>query len=157
MKNKKWRLENGDREHLIEYTKKIFQKNALDPSLRLYVGCDSQNKRYGTYYVTVVVYRYGHRGAHYIYFKEKVVPKIKDRWQRLWGEVERSVQVGQWLEANGYKVFCVDLDLNKKDIARSSDMVKAARGYVVGLGFNSTVKPEDGQIASRAADHLVKQ
>jgi len=155
MKDKVFRCHNGEKVDVIEHTKEIFNEYALDDSLKLYVGCDSQNKRYGTYYVTVIAYRYGHRGAHYIYCREKI-PKVRDRWQRLWGEVERSVQIALYLKSKGYKVDVIDLDFNRKEIAASSDMVAAARGYVIGMGFDCTVKPES-QLASRAADHIVKQ
>jgi predicted RNase H-related nuclease YkuK (DUF458 family) len=122
---------------------------------KIYVGTDSQNKRYSTAYVTVIAYRYGHRGCHYIYYRQNV-KKIKDRWQRLWKEVEFSVEAARLLEQNSLKVHCIDLDFNRKEIARSSDMVAAARGYVIGSGFECTVKPEE-QVASRAADHIVRR
>jgi len=149
-----FRLETGEVVNELDHTADIVRRE-LNNDLRIYVGCDSQNKRYGTIYVTVIAYRYGSRGAHFIYVKEKV-KKIKDRWQRLWGEVERAVNLAVKLQSNGFKVFCVDLDFNKKEIARSSDMVKAARGYVIGNGFECSVKPEE-QVASRAADHIVRK
>jgi predicted RNase H-related nuclease YkuK (DUF458 family) len=152
---KQFKLESGKDIDVLAHTSEQFMKYALDKSFRVYVGCDSQNKRYGTTYVTVIAYRYGHRGTHYIYTREKV-SKIKDRYKRLWGEVERSVQVATLLQTSGYKVNCIDLDFNKKEIARSSEMVAAARGYVTGMGFECSVKPEE-QVASRAADHIVRR
>jgi len=122
---------------------------------KIYVGTDSQNKRHNTTYVVVVAYRYGTRGTHYIYHRLNV-KKIRDRWQRLWKEVELSVEIAKMLDEHSLKVHCIDLDFNKKEIARSSDMVAAARGYVVGSGFECSVKPEE-QVASRAADHIVRR
>ena len=122
---------------------------------KLYVGTDSQNKRNVTCYVVVIAFRYGTRGTHYIYHRYNV-KRIRDRWQRLWKEVELSVEVAKELEAASLKVHCIDLDFNRKEIAKSSDMVAAARGYVVGSGFECTVKPEE-QVASRAADHVVRR
>lgn len=149
-----FRLENGTVTDELQHSADVVRRE-VNNDLRIYIGCDSQNKRYGTMYVTVIAYRYGTRGTHFIYAREKV-KKIKDRWQRLWGEVDRAVSVAVRLQDNGFKIHCVDLDFNKKEIAKSSDMVKAARGYVVGNGFECSVKPEE-QVASRAADHVVRR
>ena len=49
--------------------------------------------------------------------------------------------------------------VNEKEIARSHNMVAAARGYVIGMGFKPeqvTVKPEE-QVATRSADHIVRR
>ncbi len=105
--------------------------------------------------MTVIAFRFSKNGTHFIYSRDNVRPKIKDRWPRLWGEVERSLEVAQWLKGNGFKVDCVDLDFNRKEIARSHEMVKSAKGYILGFGFNTSVKPEE-QVASRAADHIVR-
>jgi predicted RNase H-related nuclease YkuK (DUF458 family) len=124
------------------------------PDAKVYVGSDSQNARHSTTYVTVIAYRYGNNGAHYVYHKQSL-PRVKDKWTRLWKEVELSLEVAKWLEENSVKVHCVDLDLNEKITAGSNDLMAAARGYIIGMGFSCTVKPEE-QVASRAADHLVR-
>ncbi len=141
-------------QHSLEMISQFAKRKKWEDELKIYVGCDSQNRRYSTSYVTVVAYRYGNKGAHFIYTRDNV-KKIKERWPRLWGEVERALEVANLLKNNNIPVFCVDLDFNEKEIARSSDMVKAARGYVIGSGYNCTVKPSE-QVASRAADHLVR-
>ena len=82
--------------------------------------------------------------------------KIKERYPRLWKEVEVSLEVATALREAGVPVFRVDLDFNEKEIARSSDMVKAARGWVVGSGFDCECKPEM-LVAAKAADHLVRR
>lgn len=153
---KHFQLENGEQVHdLKEYVSNIFAKHVLSEDFKVYVGCDSQNSRYNTCYVTVIAFRFSRNGTHFIFCRDNVRPKIKDRWPRLWGEVERSLEVAQWLKSNGFKVDCVDLDFNRKEIARSNEMVKSAKGYILGFGFNTSVKPEE-QVASRAADHIVR-
>lgn len=152
---KAFKLEGGQLVDAIKHTIDILKEH---PDAKIYVGTDSQNKRHFTSYVTCICYRYGHRGAHYIYYRENV-KKIRDRWVRLWGEVERSVEVARFLEDNSLKVYRVDLDFNEKEIARSHNMVSAARGYVIGMGFQPnqvTVKPEE-QVATRSADHIVRR
>ncbi len=138
----------------LEMISQFAKRKKWDEELKIYVGCDSQNKRYNTSYVTVIAYRFGNKGGDFIYTRDNV-KKIKERWPRLWGEVERSITIANLLRDNNIPIFCVDLDFNEKEIARSSDMVKAARGFVIGSGYDCTVKPEQ-QVASRAADHLVR-
>lgn len=153
---KLYKLEDGTIVDPIKHTIDILKEH---PDAKIYVGTDSQNKRHQTCYVTCICYKYAYRGAHYIYFRENV-KKIKERWPRLWGEVERSVEIAVLLEQNSLKVYRIDLDFNKKEIARSSQMVSAAKGYVIGMGFapeQVTVKPEDGQIATKSADHICRR
>ncbi len=149
---KRFKKEGGETVDPVKHTIEVLSKN---DNVKIYVGTDSQNSKKFTTYVTCVCYRYGNKGAHYIYFRESI-KKIKDRWTRLWGEVERSVEIAKLIQENSIKVFCVDLDFNEKELARSHDMVAAARGYVVGLGFDCTVKPEE-QVATRSADHICRR
>ncbi len=148
---KPFKLENGELVDAVKHTLQVLSEHR---DVTIFVGTDSQNKRYNTSYVTAIAYKYGTRGAHCIYYRENV-KKIKDRWSRLWKEVENSLEVAKMLERNNIKVECVELDFNEKEIARSHDMVAAARGYVIGSGFNANVKPET-QSAVRYADHIVR-
>lgn len=152
-----FKKEGGEVVDSIRHTLQVLDEHK---NVTVYVGTDSQNKRHNTCYVTCIAYKYQNdsgrgTGAHYIYLRENV-KRIKDRWTRLWGEVERSINVAKHLEENGIKVTCVELDFNEKEIARSSDMVAAARGYVIGSNFDCNVKPET-QCAARAADHVVRR
>lgn len=150
-----FKQEDGKMVDPISHTIDILSKH---PDVKIYIGTDSQNKRHLTCYVTSIAYRYGHRGAHFIYWKENT-PRIKDRWTRLWGEVERSVEIANLLEDNSIKIYRVDLDFNEKEIAKSSNMVSAARGYVIGMGFSPdqvTVKPNE-QVATRSSDHICRR
>lgn len=150
-----FKLEGGKIVDPIIHTLEILSKH---PDAKIYVGTDSQNKRHQTTYVTCIAYRYGTRGTHYIYVKENT-NKIRDRWTRLWGEVERSVEIANLLESNSIKVHRIDLDFNEKDIAKSSTMVSAARGYVIGMGYlpeQVTVKPSE-QVATRSSDHICRR
>jgi predicted RNase H-related nuclease YkuK (DUF458 family) len=143
----------------IQHAKEVIEtygpKKKWDEELKIYVGTDSQNKKSRTFYATIIAFRYGHNGAHFIYTTE-AFPRIKDRHQRLWKEVELSLEIALALREKDIPVFRVDLDFNEKEIARSKDMVAAARGYVVGMQFACEVKPEM-LVACRAADHVVKR
>lgn len=156
----------GEEVDVLKHTQSIIDK--YGDSVQIFVGCDSQNKsknREGKggkcVYAIVIAYRFTYgesgtrSGASYIYHKEETV-KQKDKFTRLWGEVERSVEVAKWLEDNGFKVYKIDLDFNQKSNTGSHDMVSAGKGYVMGQGFDCTIKPDE-QISSRAADHIVKK
>jgi predicted RNase H-related nuclease YkuK (DUF458 family) len=86
--------------------------------------------------------------------KEKVEP-IRDMWQKLWGEVERSVKVTQYLRDNGINIHTIDLDLNHQSEHASNKVVSAAIGYVKSLGIKVRIKP-DILPAIAAADNLSK-
>lgn len=122
--------------------------------IQLYVGCDSQNRMDNTIYATTVVLHIGTTGCHVLYRRE-TLPRIFDFWTRLWGEVERSVEVAIYLQQNGVAVDNVDLDLNSDPAKRSNRLVQAAKGYVESLGINARIKPSMLP-AIRAADNIAK-
>jgi predicted RNase H-related nuclease YkuK (DUF458 family) len=76
-------------------------------------------------------------------------------WRKLWGEVERSVEVTQYLRDNGINIHTIDLDLNHKEQHASNKVVNAAIGYVKSLGIKVRIKP-DILPAIAAADNLSK-
>ena len=159
MTKKAFKLDNGQLIDLINYTNDLLRIKDVESII---VGTDSQNKRYSTTYVTTVVYKYFGRGAHCVYHRENV-KKIKDRFTRLWGEVERSIEIAQQLElppnkgGSGIKVDCIELDFNRKELTGSNAVLKASQGYVIGMGFSCKVKPDDGLSAVRYSDHVCRR
>ena len=107
--NKVFKIEHRENEEIdaLKHTASILEKY---PDAKIYVGCDSQNKHRCSVYATVIAYRFSYgdsglrKAASYIYCREEA-PKQKDKFTRLWGEVERSVEVAKWLEENGYKAL----------------------------------------------------
>lgn len=133
------RAADGKWVDLIKYTTKILVEH---PGCEIYVGCDSQNVDSKTVYATVVVFRYGRNGAHVIYFKDEV-KRISDLWTKLWGEVQRTIDVAGYLKIEGgIDVSRIDLDYNKNPKFKSNVVLKAAVGYVESLGYNYAVKPD---------------
>ena len=153
-----FQLENGGDVDVVNHTNHILIQH---PDTKIYVGCDSQNKKRGCIYATVIAYRFTYgaegvrKGARYIYKKEWV-DKIKDKFTRLQGEVFKSVELALWLREKGFEVHKIDLDFNHKQSAGSHNMVSFGTGYCKAYGFDATCKPEE-QIASRAGDHIVKK
>ncbi len=113
-----------------------------ESDVEVHVGCDSQNHKRHTVYVTTVVFRFPNNGAHVIYRKERL-PKISDMWTKLWGETERSVALANLiLEECGLRVHQIDLDFNSDSKYASHKLVSASSGYITSLGFSSKVKPD---------------
>ena len=138
---------------LAEYVR-IYVSDVSRPNVQLYIGCDSQNKGDNTIYATTVVLHIGNTGCHVLY-KRETFPRIFDFWSRLWGEVERSVEVAVYLKDNGIVVDNIDLDLNEDPNMRSNKLVAAAMGYVESLGIKARIKPNLLPAIS-AADNIVK-
>ena len=151
MKFKK--LADGSAIDLATYLKSYIKNNSNN-SIRIYVGCDSHVKGEHTTYVSTVVIHVGNSGCHVLYKKEKVDP-IRDLFRKLWGEVERTVEVTMYLRENGINIHTIDLDLNHQEEHASNKVVNAAMGYVKSLGIKVRIKP-DILPAIAAADNLSK-
>ena len=151
MKFKK--LADGSDIDLATYLKNYIKNNSNN-SIRIYVGCDSHVKGEHTTYVSTVVIHVGNSGCHVLYKKEKVDP-IRDLFRKLWGEVERSVEVTLYLRENGINIHTIDLDLNHQEHYASNKVVNAAMGYVKSLDIKVRIKP-DILPAIAAADNLSK-
>ena len=156
-----FKLEGGELVDDVTHAREVMAKH---PDAKIYVGTDSQNKKRYTNYAVAVVFRYGYRGAHYMYHRYKI-KKIRDRWSRLWKEVELSIEVANRLKEHGIPIYAIDLDFNGDETyvdsngrskqAGSNMMVSSACGYCIGLGYKVIIKPEE-QIAAKAADHLCR-
>lgn len=140
---------------LSSYVKEYLDLNK-NHNVKLYLGTDSQNKSDKTTYATTIVFHIGNTGCHVIYSKEHVtrIP-IANYWDRLWGEVERSVKVANYLKDNGVKIHSIGLDLNSDPNTKSNKLVKAAVGYVEGMGYKAKIKP-DMLPSIKAADDLAR-
>jgi uncharacterized protein len=137
---------------LIPYLKEKLKER---DDIKIYVGSDSQNMGSRTMYALVIVLHYGNSGGHVIYSKQSV-SRIRDRFTRLWNEVEDSVQLAQYLEANGIqKPDFIDLDFNPDPKYQSNTVLRSALGYVESLGYHPRCKPE-AVAATYIADKICK-
>ncbi|MEX0812189.1 MAG: ribonuclease H-like YkuK family protein [Chitinophagales bacterium] len=144
------KMGNSQKIDLAEY---ICQYRQLHPDVEIYVGCDSQNYSRYTVYVSTVLFRFYQNGAHVVYKKEKV-NKITAIWPRLWGELERSVDLASYIREHcGYSIKQIDLDFNKSPEFPSFKVYKAAVGYAESMGFTAKAKP-DLLFATSAANFL---
>ena len=124
------------------------------PHLQIYVGSDSQNLGKKTVYCTVIAYKLGNRGVHYILYKKKQII-IKDLWSRLWHETELSIDTAEWLNQKIKVGIEIDMDYNENEVYKSNKLISAAKGWANSLGYKVNVKPQM-QIATRAADYNCK-
>jgi predicted RNase H-related nuclease YkuK (DUF458 family) len=135
---------------LVPHIKAAIQS---EDDVKLYIGSDSQTVGDTTIYATVIVIHYGNRGAGVLYHKEKL-PKVRDTWTRLWAEVERSIEIAEYLRSHGLpKADYIDLDFNPDPKYRSNMVLRAAVGYVESLGYTPRTKPM-APAASTCADAI---
>jgi predicted RNase H-related nuclease YkuK (DUF458 family) len=124
------------------------------PYAKIHIGSDSQNVGKKTNYTSVIAYRLGTRGVHYILSKSSC-DAINDIWKRLWLEAEYSIQVAEWLTKQVSVQVEIDMDYNSDENHRSHKLISATKGWANSLGYKVNVKPNN-QIATRAADHHCK-
>jgi hypothetical protein len=136
---------------LVPYVKELMKKN---PALKVFIGSDSQNSGRNTTYATVLVFHNNH-GGHVIYNKE-IVPIVRDRFTRLWMEVERSISIANKLRDSGVEnIDCIDLDYNPNPKFFSNKLLDPAVGYVRASGYTPRWKPMS-VYASIVADKICK-
>jgi predicted RNase H-related nuclease YkuK (DUF458 family) len=142
-------MHEGTPVRLIEH---VLERVNGQPDVEVLVGSDSQNRSGLTIYTTTVVLRYRQNGAHVLYRREKR-ERIRDLWTRLWGEVERSLDVARALMEGGVNVSRIDMDLNSDPRFGSHRLHTTAVGYVRAQGYEARTKP-DMLIATWAANVL---
>ena len=142
---------NGNIIDPIDHTREIIRKN---PFVEVHVGTDSQSLAKITQYITVIAYRFGNRGVHYI-LKKNGVPQIKDLWTRLWKETELSIDIAETIKRSLNVIPEIDLDYNENENFKSNKLVNASKGLANSLGYKVNIKPHI-QIATRAADYHCK-
>ena len=144
---------DGNKVNIVEHTLEQIGKY---PSLKMYIGTDSQDYNPNTRYATAILYRYGLRGAHFIYLREEV-PVVRDMFTRLYGEGVRTIEAAQLLkeEIPSISFEALEFDYNDFKHTLSSRVVSALRGWVKGLGMKASFK-SGGQLATKAADHICR-
>jgi predicted RNase H-related nuclease YkuK (DUF458 family) len=144
-------LTNREEIDLIPYIKNFLLKN---DDTNIFIGSDSQNGKATTYAIVIVLHN-TRKGGHVLYAKN-IVPRIQDRFNRLWNEVEYSLQVANHLVNNGIqKPKFIDIDLNPDPKYKSNQVLRAALGYVESMGYTPRCKP-NAVVASYVADAICK-
>lgn len=137
---------------IVEYTLEMLKKN---PEIEIHIGADSQNKRKQSTYTIVIAYKLGTRGVHYIYHKTEI-PKITDRFTRLWKEAELTIETAENLRQQLKSLIIeLDFDYNHDKKYFSSKLIEAASGWATSLGYRANTK-QQVLVATRAADYHCK-
>ena len=146
-----FRTSKGDEIDPIAYTRNMIARH---PNTTIHIGTDSQSIAKHTQYATVIAYRLGNRGVHYVVHKVGF-PKIKDFWTRLWKETEMSIDIAEKIKSALGVELQIDMDYNEDQSFKSNSLVNASRGWANSLGYRVNMKPNI-QVATRAADHHCK-
>lgn len=135
----------------VDVIKHTLEQIRKDPFVEIHVGTDSQDKSGYTKFATVIAYKWGSRGVHYIYNVHKV-DRIRDKFTRLYKEAEITIEVAEWLRKKAKSVkFELDFDYNGDEAHFSQKLVSSTVGWAKGLGYKVNIKPFK-QIATKAAD-----
>ena len=121
----------------------------------IHVGTDAQHRGYRTDFVTVIAVLATGKGARVYYTRERVT-RTRSLAQKLFREVELSINVAQALRKEVAQDIFVHVDANENPIHRSSKYVHALSGMVSGFGFKVQVKPYSW-CATHVADYVVKE
>lgn len=140
------------------------------PTSRIYIGTDSQRVGRKVNIATVIAFRYGTRGVHFIHSFERRKP-FRDVGERLRYEVEQTADIITWWTESlpAVKIEAVEVDVNKSERYKSNKVHKEAVGWLKGLvpdetrvvskpdldKVDSDIRDCDLLVAVRAANHLV--
>lgn len=133
-----WRsLSNHEEVDLKNYLPMWLEDN---PDHKIYIGCDSHNSVGITTFATVIVLHHQRKGGHVLY-KRTNVPRLHSRYERLWREVELSVETAQVLISNNIqKPDYIDIDLNPDPKYQSNSLLRAAVGLIESMGLKARYK-----------------
>ena len=148
-----WRRLSDKKEiELKSYLENWISKN---PGYRIYIGCDSHNENQTTTYAVVIVLHYPNGGGHVLYSRKRF-SRMADRYQRLWKEVEFSVEAAMQLMSMGFdKPDYIDIDLNPDPKFKSNSVLRAAVGLIESLGISARYKTKSPWAIS-IADSICK-
>lgn len=120
------------------------QKAKYGNDLLVFIGTDSISIGGFCHYFTVVAFRYGKSGAHFIYNKSRFPIHRKeggrpDIFQKLWKEVELTIEIANFLTEEN-KIFqkeelIIEFDFNGLVKTLSTELVAAAKGYAMQKGY----------------------
>ena len=128
----------------------------IQETTKVLIGCDSQTMGGITSYGLVVVLHYGNRGGHVLY-TQLDLPVVKDRFTKLWKEVEYSIDLAEALMKAGLtRIDYIDVDLASDVKWNSNTILRSAMGWVTDMGYNARCKP-DAICASYVADKVCRK
>lgn len=150
-----FRLRKGGLVNVVEH---CLEQIATQDNLKIYVATDSQAHKRMVTFATAIVFRYGSRGAHYIYHLEEVPRKrgTTGEYERLFEEATRTIDTAHIIMANHpIAIEALEFDYNEVKKTKSQPLIATVRGWVRGLGLVPVFKSGE-MIANKAADHVCR-
>lgn len=148
--DKYFKTEQGGRVNIVEHTLEQIDKW---PNLTIRVGTDSQNYGSVTRYVTSIVYRYGKRGAHAIYYREEV-PRVRIEYTRLYDEGIRTIQCHDMLTSEiPVAVEACEFDYSDTKKTISNQLVSVFKNW----GNINAVFKSGQMMACKYSDHICRE
>lgn len=145
----------------------------LKPNLRVYIGTDSISKDGNLHYFTVIAFRTGRVGAHFIYNKT-TLKSFKDEggkpdiFNKLWTEARFTIELAELLVEKGIftrEAITLEFDYQSVTDTISKKLNPAVTGWASGLGYAFTTKYNrdhqslsmPDQVAVKAANYLCQK
>lgn len=146
----------------VDLIQHCIEQRVAHPHLTVHLGCDSVVVGGQIYYVTVVAFRYGRNGAHFIFNKTKVPSYRKsdgkpDIFTRLMHETKSTIDLVQFLtERNIFikEMLVLEFDFNNMRETKSREHVAIASGWASGFGYENVYLKSDQQVACKAANQI---
>lgn len=149
---KYFKTDKGKIVNIVEHCAEVLKEN---PNAEILIATDSQNTKKDSLYATVVVFRYGFKGAHFVYSKYST-NKIRDTFTRLFKECELSLEIAEFITKNtAFRISAIELDFNDFKKTKSTPLISATKGWCESLGYKVILKSGE-MIASKAADHVCR-
>ena len=154
-----WRRLNGDRirESIIDEVEKLIkQEIAKGHRLKVCIGTDSQERRVGVEFATVIVFLRERSGGFMLIENSRTKEKISIK-ERMLREVAKSIDIAYRLcdILDRYQVELeVHADINTDPKFRSNTALSEAMGYIKSMGYQFKAKP-DAFASSSCADRFV--
>lgn len=149
-----FRMEDRTLVNVIEH---CIEQIGKHPELKIYIATDSQRTKKKIAYATLIVFRYGTRGAHYIYQLDFVPRKNTSHYERLYNEAVRTISLADMITKDtALSIEALEFDYNGMIKTLSTPLISAVKGWAMGLGYNPVFKGGE-MIACKAADHICRQ
>lgn len=128
----------------------VIREKKMGCQLKVCIGTDSQVKRKGTEFATVIVFIQKGRGAFMFVHNETTTQKMSIK-ERMLREVAMSIDTAYHL-CRIFTLYNVDMevhaDINTNPNFKSNDALKEAMGYI--MGMPARLGCSDGGVAFKA-------
>ena len=141
-----WKKLNGEhvRHPIIDENREVIvREKSHGHELKVCIGTDSQVKSSVTELATVIVFIRKGKGG-FMYFQPELIRYKMSIKERMLLEVSKSIDIAYQL-CKLFTVYDIEMevhaDINTNPRFKSSDALKEAMGFIMGMGFSFRAKP----------------